>query len=72
MDLTEGCLPLGTRAAKAMGFLDDAFGDSIEEFEQALMERAKDIAHRGNVWRLLREKYERRLAGECMPTAPWS
>ncbi|MGH8592692.1 MAG: hypothetical protein ACREV3_02200 [Gammaproteobacteria bacterium] len=66
MDLTERCLPLGTQAAKAIGFLDDAFGESTEEFEKALMERATEIAHHGNFWRLLREKHERRIAAECI------
>ncbi len=66
MDLTERCLPLGTQAAKAMGFLDDAFGESVEEFEETLVLRAEEIAHHGNFWRLLREKHERRLAGECI------
>jgi len=65
-ELTERCLPVGTQAAKAMGFLDDAFGDRVEEFEQELMERAKGIAQHPHIWRLLREKHEKRLAGECI------
>ncbi|MGH8611679.1 MAG: enoyl-CoA hydratase-related protein [Gammaproteobacteria bacterium] len=63
-ELTERCLPVGTQAAKAMGFLDDAFGGSVEEFEQELLERATGIAQHPHIWRLLREKHEKRLAGE--------
>jgi putative two-component system hydrogenase maturation factor HypX/HoxX len=65
-ELTERCLPIGTRAATAMGFLDNAFGENVDEFEQALMERARKIAHHPHGWRLLREKHEKRLAGQCI------
>ena len=65
-ELTECCLPIGTKAAKAMGFLDDAFGDSIDEFEQEMMQRATGMAQDPRIWRLLREKHEKRLAGQCI------
>jgi putative two-component system hydrogenase maturation factor HypX/HoxX len=65
-ELTEGCKPIGAQAAKAIGFLDDAFGENIEEFEQQLAQRATEIAHHPHVWRMLREKHEKRLAGECI------
>ena len=49
-----------------MGFLDDAFGDSIGEFEQEMMQRATGMAQDPCIWRLLREKHEKRLAGQCI------
>jgi putative two-component system hydrogenase maturation factor HypX/HoxX len=49
-----------------MGFLDDAFGDSIGEFEQEMMQRATGMVQDPCIWRLLREKHEKRLAGECI------
>ena len=64
--LTERCLPIGTKAAKATGFLDDAFGDSSDEFEQEMMRRATEKAQDPQIWRLLREKHEKRLAGQCI------
>ncbi len=64
-ELTEGCLPLGTQAAKAMGFLDDRFGDGIDEFEDEVRHRASEMARDARVWRLLREKHERWLAVQC-------
>ncbi|MBA3494427.1 MAG: hypothetical protein H0T87_10015 [Gammaproteobacteria bacterium] len=65
-ELTECCLPIGTKAAKAMGFLDGAFGDTIDEFEQEMMQRATEMAQDPCIWRLLREKHEKRLAGQCI------
>jgi putative two-component system hydrogenase maturation factor HypX/HoxX len=62
--LTEGCRPLGTRAAKAIGFLDDAYGETMDGFERETMERAVAMARDPRRWRLLREKHEKRLAGE--------
>ncbi|HEX2244196.1 MAG TPA: enoyl-CoA hydratase-related protein, partial [Gammaproteobacteria bacterium] len=66
IELTEHCLPVGTQAAKAMGFLDDAWGENVDEFEQELRERARALASHPHMWRLLREKHEKRLAGECI------
>ena len=31
--LTQGCAPLGTRKAKAIGLIDDAFGRDVGDFE---------------------------------------
>ena len=66
VELTERCLPIGTKAAKATGFLDDAFGDSSDEFEQEMMRRATEKVQDPQIWRLLREKHEKRLAGQCI------
>ncbi|MGC1955246.1 MAG: hydrogenase maturation protein, partial [Gammaproteobacteria bacterium] len=64
LELTEGCLPLGAESARAIGFLDDVFGQTPDKFEQILADRAWSLAQSGTVWRLLREKRERRLANE--------
>ena len=64
LQLTESCLPIGTGAAKRMGFLDDAFGESVEEFEAGLKDRASRLARDAHFWQLLSEKNERRLAHE--------
>jgi enoyl-CoA hydratase/carnithine racemase len=42
--LTEECHPIGTSEAKAIGFIDDSFGDGIAEFEEILMSRALKLA----------------------------
>ena len=64
--LTECCLPIGTQAAKAIDFLDGAFGDSSDEFEQEMMQKTTGMAQDPCIWRLLREKHEKRLAGHCI------
>ena len=40
LELTQSCQPIGARAAREMGFLDDAFGDDAKAFEAELRERA--------------------------------
>ncbi|MGH6796336.1 MAG: hydrogenase maturation protein [Methylocella sp.] len=62
--LTEGCRPMGTREAKAIGFIDDSFGGDAGAFERALADKAKQLSQRDDFWRLLREKHERRIAHE--------
>jgi putative two-component system hydrogenase maturation factor HypX/HoxX len=64
LELTDSCLPIGTRAAKRMGFLDDAFGESAAEFEAGLRDRARQLAEDAHFWQLLGEKNARRLAHE--------
>ncbi len=65
-ELTDCCRPIGTQAAKAIDFLDGAFGDSSDEFEQEMMRRATGMVQDPCIWRLLREKHEKRLAGHCI------
>jgi putative two-component system hydrogenase maturation factor HypX/HoxX len=65
-ELTDCCRPMGTQAAKAIAFLDDAFGDSCDEFEQEMMQRATGMVQDPCIWRLLREKHEKRLTGHCI------
>jgi putative two-component system hydrogenase maturation factor HypX/HoxX len=64
VEMTESCQPIGTAAAKRMGFLDDAFGETVEEFEAALQDRATAFAKDAHFWHLLREKNGLRLADE--------
>lgn len=64
IELTEGCRPMGMREAKAIGFVDDYFGDDVVEFEEMLAEKAKSLARRLDFWRLLSEKRARRAADE--------
>ena len=40
MELTQACQPLGAKAAREMGLLDDAFGEDANSFEAELRARA--------------------------------
>ena len=62
--LTEDCRPMGTREAKAIGFIDDCFGADAGAFERTLAEKAQYLARGEDIWRLLQQKHERRLADE--------
>lgn len=64
IELTEGCRPMGTKEAKSIRFIDDAFGGDADAFERAVTMRCEEIARRPDFWRLLREKHERRVADE--------
>ena len=62
--LTEDCRPVGTGEARAIGFIDDCFGETISEFEEILQSRALSLANQKNFWQLLREKHDKRLNEE--------
>ena len=64
LELTLSCRPIGTRAARNMGFLDDAFGEDTGAFEAELRERARRLARDPEFPVMLREKHERRLDDE--------
>lgn len=64
LQLTERLQPIGTRYAKAIGILDDAFGETVEDFERELEERMATLASDPQLWRKLIAKHERRLADE--------
>ena len=66
LELTQSCQPIGTRAAKEIGFLDDAFGEDTEAFEAELRERARRLARDPEFRLMLRKKHERRLDDECV------
>src|SRR5204862_228972 len=61
LELTLSCRPIGTRAAREMGFLDDAFGVDTAAFEVELRERARRLARDPEFRVTLRKKHERRL-----------
>ena len=64
LELTLSCQPIGTRAAREMGFLDDAFGEDTEAFEAELRERARRLAWDPEFRLMLWKKHERRLDDE--------
>ena len=66
LELTLSCRPIGTRAAREMGFLDDAFGEDTEAFEAELRERARRLARDPEFRVMLRKKHERRLDDESV------
>jgi putative two-component system hydrogenase maturation factor HypX/HoxX len=66
LELTHSCQPIGTRAAREIGFLDDAFGDNADAFEAELKQRAKCLTLDPEFRLLLRKKHESRLDDECV------
>jgi putative two-component system protein, hydrogenase maturation factor HypX/HoxX len=66
LELTLSCKPIGTRAAREIGFLDDAFGENTEAFEAELRERARRLARDREFRLMLRRKHERRLDDESV------
>ncbi|MGI8568001.1 MAG: hydrogenase maturation protein [Methylocella sp.] len=66
LELTLSCRPIGTRAAREMGFLDDAFGEDTGAFEAGLRERARCLARHPEFRLILRKKHESRLDDECV------
>ncbi|SFK71560.1 hydrogenase maturation protein [Methylocapsa palsarum] len=70
LELTQSCQPLGARAAREMGFLDDVFGADAEAFEAEVKRRALRMAKNPDFRSALRKKHERRLDDEaCKPLA---
>jgi len=61
LELTLSCRPIGTRAARDMGFLDDTFGEDTGAFEAELRKRARRLARDPEFRVRLRIKHERRL-----------
>jgi putative two-component system protein, hydrogenase maturation factor HypX/HoxX len=66
LELTQTCQPLGAKAAREMGFLDDAFGEDLHSFEAELRARATLLAQDPELRAMLREKHERRLDDESV------
>jgi putative two-component system hydrogenase maturation factor HypX/HoxX len=62
--LTEGCAPLGTRRAKAIGLIDDAFGKDVGDFETQVRAHAEALAQHPGFSNLLEAKRERWIADE--------
>jgi putative two-component system protein, hydrogenase maturation factor HypX/HoxX len=68
--LTESCQPLGVQKAKAIGFIDDAFGADMQLFERELISRCEAMAADPAFWNQLKAKHAKRLAEErIMPLA---
>jgi putative two-component system protein, hydrogenase maturation factor HypX/HoxX len=65
-ELTQACQPLGAKAAREIGFLDDAFGHDANSFEAELRARATSLAQDPEFRAMLREKHERRLEDESI------
>ncbi|HUI21156.1 MAG TPA: enoyl-CoA hydratase-related protein [Methylocella sp.] len=66
LELTMSCKPIGTQAAREIGFLDDAFGKDAGAFVSELRERAIRLARDPEFRVMLRRKYERRLDDESV------
>ncbi|EMR01012.1 hydrogenase maturation protein [Cesiribacter andamanensis] len=64
LKLTEGCQPLSTARAKAIGFLDNAFGDSVADFQYLLRQKAAALAISLYYDSMLEQKRKERLADE--------
>ncbi|PYI52609.1 hydrogenase maturation protein [Paenibacillus flagellatus] len=56
LQLTEQCLPVGTAAAKRMGLIDDAFGETGDAFGRTVSQLARELARRPDYDRLLADK----------------
>jgi putative two-component system hydrogenase maturation factor HypX/HoxX len=65
IELSQACLPIGTPAARRIGFLDDAFGEDNLAFEAELRMRARRLARDPDYRSMLRKKHERRLDDEA-------
>jgi putative two-component system hydrogenase maturation factor HypX/HoxX len=66
LELTLSCKPIGTQAAREIGFLDDAFGKDAGAFMAELKERARRLARDPEFRVMLRRKHERRLDDESV------
>lgn len=64
--LTQECQPLGTSMAKAIGFLDNAFGDTVEDFTQLVRYKAKALAQSLHYEAMLEQKVKERAADELV------
>lgn len=64
LELTNSCKPIGARAAHAIGFLDDVFGENVGAFEAELKKRATRLAQHPEFREMLRQKHEARLDDE--------
>ncbi len=62
--ITESRLPIGARAARELGFIDDCFGSDAESFLSHVRDLADGLARSPEFERLIREKRERRARDE--------
>jgi len=66
LELTQACQPIGVRAAREMGFVDDVFGEDAKTFEAEVRKRAARLAQDPEFRTMLRKKHESRLDDECV------
>jgi len=64
LELTENCLPIGTRKAKAIGLIDDAFGSDLAEFRAGVCQSAESLARSVDLELRLRLKRQARQTDE--------
>ncbi len=64
LELTENCLPIGTRRAKEIGLIDAVFGSSLAEFRAEVCHCAESLARSANFASQLRLKCQVRQADE--------
>jgi putative two-component system hydrogenase maturation factor HypX/HoxX len=64
LELTQSCKPIGARAAREIGFLDEVFGENLKSFEVEVRLRAMRFAESLDYRNILRKKHERRLDDE--------
>ena len=66
LELTQTCQPIGARAARNIGFLDEVFGEDARSFEAEIRDRAKLLATNPKFCAILRKKHERRMQDESI------
>ena len=66
LELTQVCQPIGARAARDIGFLDEVFGEDARSFEAEIRDRAKLLAANPEFRALLRKKHEERMEDESI------
>jgi putative two-component system protein, hydrogenase maturation factor HypX/HoxX len=66
LELTQACQPIGARAARDIGFLDEVLGEDARSFEAEIRDRAKLLAANQEFRALLRKKHERRIEDESI------
>ena len=64
LELTQACQPIGARAARNIGFLDEVLGEDARSFKVETRDRAKLLAANPEFRALLRKKHERRIEDE--------
>jgi Enoyl-CoA hydratase/carnithine racemase len=69
LELTQVCQPIGARAARDIGFLDEVFGEDARSFEAEIRDRAKLLAANPEFRALLRKKHEGRM--ETKASSRW-
>jgi putative two-component system protein, hydrogenase maturation factor HypX/HoxX len=66
LELTQVCQPIGARAARDVGLLDEVFGEDARSFEAEMRDRAKLLSANREFRTLLRRKHERRMEDESI------